>query len=75
MALGGIVCRGGVGPSVTIGLFVTHGLMVGGSTPPPTNTAIIKGLQMVATGLTILSGLTTHLDKGLVEDELNNITR
>lgn len=44
-------------------------------TPPPSNTAIILGLTMVAQGLTILSGLTTNLYKGLVEDELNNIPK
>lgn len=76
MALGGIVCRGGVGPSVTTGLFVTHGLSPGGSNPPPpVNSAIILGLEMVAQGLTILSGLSTNLYKGLVKDELNKITR
>ncbi len=44
-------------------------------TPPPANTRIILGLTMIEEGLTILSGLTTNLIKGLVKDELNIISR
>jgi hypothetical protein len=43
--------------------------------PTPTSGAIIKGLTMIEEGLTILSGLTTSLIKGLVKDELNLINR
>lgn len=35
MTVGAIVCRGGVGPKATIGLFVTHGLLPGAA-PAPT---------------------------------------
>lgn len=44
-------------------------------TPPPTNTRIILGISMVAVGLTVLYGITTQLEKGLVEDDLNLIPR
>lgn len=43
--------------------------------PPPVNTAIIVGLSVVQLGLTILSGLTTNLYKGLTEDEQNIIPK
>lgn len=43
--------------------------------PPPTNTAIIQGLSLLQLGLTLLSGLTTNLYRGVVEDDLNNIPK
>lgn len=47
-----------------------------GPNPPPVNNQpIIEGLVMLELGLTVLSGLTTSLIKGLVKDELNLITR
>lgn len=57
----------GVGPRVIIGQ--------GGVIPPPVSNPIILGLTMIAQGLTVLTGLTVNLDKGLVEDEQNIITR
>lgn len=42
---------------------------------PPVNTRIIQGLTMIAAGLTVLTGLTDNLIKGLVKDELNLISR
>lgn len=62
------------GPQAAYYGFVSRG--TGGVIPPPpANTRIIIGLTMVASGLTILYAITTNLDKGLVEDELNIITR
>lgn len=42
---------------------------------PPSNSRIILGLSMVAVGLTVLYGITTQLDRGLVEDDLNVIPK
>lgn len=57
MALGGVVCRGGVGPSLTRGLFVTHGLYPGGSTPP-------TGSRVK--GIVCRSGISPNSTRGLV---------
>lgn len=43
MAIGNIVCRGGVGPTATIALFVTHGLGVGSAPPPVTVITNVPG--------------------------------
>lgn len=76
MAIANLITRGGVSTAAAAAIkyFPTHGLDIGNPVPP-VNTAIIVGLSMVQSGLTILSGLTTQLIKGLVKDELNNITR
>lgn len=77
MAIANLITRGGVSTAAAAAIkyFPTHGIDIGNPVPPPVNTAIIVGLSMVQSGLTILSGLTTQLIKGLVKDELNNITR
>lgn len=49
------------------------GAYAGSSFLPPSSQRIINGLVMVEIGLTILTGLSTNLYKGLIEDDLGNI--
>lgn len=58
MALGGLVCRAGVGPSLTVGLFVTHGLYTGG-TPASSSGSSVRGIVC-------RSGISPNSTRGLV---------
>lgn len=67
---------GTIGPLQRQAIVGTYaGIPASNPVPPPVNTAIIVGLSMLAAGLTILYGITTNLEKGLVEDEQNIIIR
>lgn len=58
MALGGLVCRSGVGPSLTTGRLVTHGLYTSGSPAPPPGSRV--------RGIVCRSGISPNSTRGLV---------
>lgn len=61
----------GAGQRAMVGGPAYAGIPFSPPNPPPINSAIILGLTMVASGLTVLYGLDTALYKGIVEDDLN----